>query len=216
MSLYFGLVDYCDKEIIMSDTNQPKPRKTKDQEKIEEMQETVDRTKKVMVDNIDKLLERGDKLEQLVDKTEQTEDKSQLFNQNAKQMQIKARFQNIAIGAALVGLVVGGFYGLSAGIGLPMVAICGGIGAVVCYSAVWMFSGAIQSILKLPFLSLGFNEAPSNVSASSPEPKNVIELSTPGANLLQLYNEQLEHHPSIAQESYVGTNENRLKAKLAI
>lgn len=132
-----------------------KPR-TEDDIKIQDMKETIDRTKEIMVDNIDQLLQRGDKLEQLLDKTDQAEEQAQIFTQQARQIQIKARFENIAMTAAMLGFVLGGFYGLSSGIGLPMVAICGGIGGVVFYSVVWMFSGAIQSILKLPFLNFGF------------------------------------------------------------
>ncbi|MCS5707466.1 hypothetical protein CC99x_000965 [Candidatus Berkiella cookevillensis] len=130
---------------------------TADDIKIQDMTETIDRTKRIMVDNIDQLLQRGEKLEQLLDKTAQTEEKAQIFTQQARQIQIKARFENIAMTAAMIGFILGGFYGLSAGIGLPMVAICGGIGGVVFYSVVWMFSGAIQSILKLPFFNLGFS-----------------------------------------------------------
>ena len=133
-----------------------KPR-TEDDIKIQDMKETIDRTKEIMVDNIDQLLQRGDKLEQLLDKTDQAEEQAQIFTQQARQIQIKARFENIAMTAAMLGFVLGGFYGLSSGIGLPMVAICGGIGGVVFYSVVWMFSGAIQSILKLPFLNFGFS-----------------------------------------------------------
>lgn len=156
-SVIFGVDFFCSiikRYIMTSPTIQPR---TADDIKIQDMKDTIDRTKEIMVDNIDQLLQRGEKLEQLLDKTDQAEEKAQIFTQQARQIQIKARFENIAMTAAMIGFILGGFYGLSSGIGLPMVAICGGIGGVIFYSVVWMLSGAIQSILKLSFFNLGFS-----------------------------------------------------------
>lgn len=138
--------------------------KTQDQQVIEEMKKTVDETKKIMVDNIDQLLDRGTKLEQLTDKSEQIEDQAQAFSQNARQMYIKARFESIAMGGALIGMILGAILALSSGLGLPVVAVGAGIGGALGYSLVWMFSGAIQSIMKLPIFNVGGAESTQGIA----------------------------------------------------
>lgn len=140
------------------------PLETQDTRNIRQAQENVDAAKEVMVENIGKLLERGELLERLEDKTARMDEQSKMTSEKAKQIYIKSRFDNIAMSAALVGLVFGGLYGLGSGIGLPMIVICGGLGSALCYSAVWMFSGVIQSFLQLPIFNSNVSVKQSNQS----------------------------------------------------
>lgn len=199
--------------IVTESTEKPKPL-TADDLKIKDMKDTVDRTKKIMVDNIDQLLQRGEKLEKLVDKSDQTQEQAQIFTQQARQIQIKARFENIALTAAMLGFVIGGFYGLSSGIGLPMVAICGGIGGVIFYSVVWMFSGAIQSILKLPFLNFGFSLSPEKISE---EDFSLVKEFQPSINPISMNDAGMNDESFNYIKPYViRTPNNALKHKMPV
>ena len=53
---------------------------------IAKIKSEVDNTKKIMLDSIDKLLERGDKINDLIEKTDQLEFNSQAFRMNAQKL----------------------------------------------------------------------------------------------------------------------------------
>lgn len=120
------------------------------------LQGQVDDTKEVLLDTIDQLIERGENLESVADKTGETEDQSLEFTGNAHKMRVKAQFKSWALTASIVGMVIGGFYGLSMGASLPMMLASSGIVGALFYGGMWMCSGVIQSFIGLPFFRFSF------------------------------------------------------------
>ena len=127
---------------------------------IKKLQQQVEDTTEVAVDNIGLVVERGERLEEIIDTTRQTEEQALEFSGNARQMYIKAKFQNWALGAAIFGMLLGAGYGFSMGASVPMVLASTGLGGVLFYGAMWMASGAIQSFMQLPFFSFAFETTP--------------------------------------------------------
>jgi len=123
-------------------------KKSKDP-KIAAIQAEVEATKKIMENNIDKMLERGEKLQALVDKTEKLKNESQAFNQNAKQLKQVMGFKNFALGLVLLGAGIGALVGLyavlAAGYGWGVLPLCTGGGGAVFY----LLTKPIEAIFKL-------------------------------------------------------------------
>tara|TARA_R110002110_G_scaffold271566_3_gene487006 strand:- start:29219 stop:29830 length:612 start_codon:yes stop_codon:yes gene_type:complete len=126
---------------------------------VKRLKDQVADTTEVVLDTIDQLVERGENLEDLVDQTGQTEDKALEFTGNARKMLVKAKFKSWALSAAMVGGIVGGFYGLSVGASIPMLLASSGMVGALFYGVMWMCSGIIQSGMRLPFLGFSFQPA---------------------------------------------------------
>lgn len=137
---------------------------------IKKLQAQVDDTKEVAVDNIGQIVERGEKLQGIADTTRQTEEQALEFTGNARQMYIKARFKNWALSAAILGMLFGAGYAFSVGASMPMVLASTGMAGVMFYGVMWMASGLIQSVMGLPFFSMGFE---SNVTVDD-HPSNLL------------------------------------------
>jgi len=75
-------------------------------DKITQVTKKVDETKKVMVENIERVLDRGEKIELLVSRTEQLQDQSYRFASNSKSLRITACLTNIKLWIALVIVIV--------------------------------------------------------------------------------------------------------------
>lgn len=137
-----------------SGSTPPTEKDKKDQ--IKRLKEQVADTTEVVLDTIDQIVERGENLEEVIDGTDQTDDKALEFNGNAHKMLVKAKFKSWALTAAMVGGIVGGFYGLSVGASIPMLLASSGIVGGLFYGVMWMCSGIIQSGMSLPFFGLSF------------------------------------------------------------
>jgi vesicle-associated membrane protein 7 len=55
-------------------------------DKIQQVRNALEDTKNIMVENIDKVLERGEKIELLVDKTDRLRDQGLKFEKNSRQL----------------------------------------------------------------------------------------------------------------------------------
>jgi len=152
------------------------------------LQGQVDDTKEVLLDTIDQLIERGSNLESIADKTGETEEQSLEFTSNAHKMRVKAQFKSWAMTASIVGMVIGGFYGLSMGASLPMMLASSGIVGALFYGGMWMCSGIIQSFIGLPIFRFSFQ---SNIQQDermfiNTEQMNIVPDATPMLHAFQL------------------------------
>ncbi|ESL08988.1 vesicle-associated membrane protein (VAMP) [Trypanosoma rangeli SC58] len=75
-------------------------------DKIGKINEQLDSTKEVMLENLDRLIDRGDRIESLCDKTEQLRDEAQGFHSNARALKRIILLRNIKLAIALI-LVLG-------------------------------------------------------------------------------------------------------------
>lgn len=151
---------------------------------IKKLQAQVDDTKEVAVDNIGQIVERGEKLQGIADTTRQTEEQALEFTGNARQMYIKARFQNWALSAAILGMLFGAAYAFSVGASMPMVLASTGMAGVMFYGVMWMASGLIQSVMSLPFFSMGFE---SGATVDDHPSNNLTTAMTPQLSDHQTY-----------------------------
>lgn len=76
-------------------------------------QSEVNQVKQIMVENVDRLLERGERVNLLVDRTAETRNSADLFNRQATHLQRKLWFQNVKV--VLIGavLLVGGVFAVT-------------------------------------------------------------------------------------------------------
>jgi len=74
-------------------------------DKISLVQKKVDETKKVMVENIERVLDRGEKIELLVSRTEQLADQSYKFNSASRTLKYAYCFYNVKLWIALIVVV---------------------------------------------------------------------------------------------------------------
>ncbi|KAK9839271.1 hypothetical protein WJX81_005050 [Elliptochloris bilobata] len=74
--------------------------------KVASVQRKVDEVKTIMVDNIEKVLERGERLELLVDKTDNLRTQADRFHQTGRQLRSKMWWQNMKLKVAAVGIFV--------------------------------------------------------------------------------------------------------------
>ncbi|RNE94880.1 putative vesicle-associated membrane protein, partial [Trypanosoma conorhini] len=75
-------------------------------DKIGKINEQLDSTKQVMLENLDRLIDRGERIESLCDKTEQLRDEAQGFHSNTRALKRKMLIRNIKLAIALI-LVLG-------------------------------------------------------------------------------------------------------------
>ncbi len=124
-------------------------------QKIKKIQAEVDATKKIMEQNIDKMLERGQKLEALKDKSEQLKTESQAFNQNAVKLKQALQFKNVALTIILIGMAIGaavGLYGvLAAGYSWFCLPISMLLGAGLSYLLTKPLSGMFHLYQKMHY-----------------------------------------------------------------
>jgi len=108
---------------IMQKFNDPK------NDKIAVLNEKIDDVKAQMIDNIDKVIERGQKLDQLAEQTNELSESAVKFKKTAKQLKnnLLARlvFLIMLLIFILIGLVV---IAIFAGCGFPFFPRCGGLG----------------------------------------------------------------------------------------
>jgi len=75
-------------------------------DKITQVQKKVDETKKVMVENIERVLDRGEKIELLVTRTEQLQDQSYKFQEGSRSLKWSFCYTNFKLWIALILVVV--------------------------------------------------------------------------------------------------------------
>jgi len=75
-------------------------------DKIALVQKKVDDTKKVMVENIERVLDRGEKIELLVSRTEQLQDQSYKFSSESRGLRLAYCFTNIKLWIVLFIVVI--------------------------------------------------------------------------------------------------------------
>lgn len=126
-------------------------------QKIKLIQQQVDETKKIMEDNIDKMLARGEKLQALKDKTEKLKTESQAFNQNAVQLKQVYAFKNFTLSVVLWGAAIGAGLGLYsvlvAGSHWSFLPFCTGLCAALAYALTWPLKGLFELYQKWRFTS---------------------------------------------------------------
>lgn len=124
-------------------------------QKIKAIQQQVDETKKIMEDNIDKMLARGEKLKALKDKTDLLKTESQAFNQNALQLKQSYAFKNFALTVVLWGAAIGAVLGLYsvlfAGSHWSFLPLCTGICSALSYALTWPLQGLFNLYQKWRF-----------------------------------------------------------------
>lgn len=74
-------------------------------DKIGSIAKQLDATKDIMIENIDKILERGEKIELLVDKTDKLSEQAYKFEKSSRQLKHTMYWQNFKM-YALIGFVV--------------------------------------------------------------------------------------------------------------
>ncbi|EIE19250.1 R-SNARE protein, VAMP72-family [Coccomyxa subellipsoidea C-169] len=74
--------------------------------KIASVQKKVDEVKNIMVDNIEKVLERGEKIELLVDKTDNLRFQADRFHKTGRQLRSKMWWQNMKMKLIIAAVVV--------------------------------------------------------------------------------------------------------------
>jgi len=81
-------------------------------DKISEVKKNIDETKAVMVDNIERILERGERIELLVDRTENLSTQSHVFHSSSRKLKYAMCLKNVkmwiaifVIGAVLIWLI---------------------------------------------------------------------------------------------------------------
>ncbi|KAI4365741.1 hypothetical protein MLD38_021703 [Melastoma candidum] len=75
--------------------------------KVAKVKAQVSEVKGVMMENIEKVLDRGEKIELLVDKTENLRSQAQDFRQQGTQMRRKMWLQHMKIKLIVLGIVIG-------------------------------------------------------------------------------------------------------------
>ena len=97
----------------------------KKEDKIAVVQKNIDEVKNIMIQNIDKILERGDKIEILVTKTDELQSNAVVFNKTAKKVKMHFLCKNLRL-TILVSLI------LLAVIMLIVILSCGGFNFDKC------------------------------------------------------------------------------------
>ncbi|KAL6044494.1 Vesicle-associated membrane protein, variant 2 [Balamuthia mandrillaris] len=79
-------------------------------DKIGMVQAKVDETKKVMVENIERVLDRGEKIELLVSRTEQLQDQSYKFSRESKRLRWAMCYTNVKLWIAIIVVIAVRFF----------------------------------------------------------------------------------------------------------
>lgn len=124
-------------------------------QKIKAIQQQVDETKKIMEDNIDKMLARGEKLQALKEKTDKLKKESQAFNQSALQLKQTQAFKNftstILLWGAAIGAVLGLYGVIIAGSHWSFLPLCTGLCTALSYALTWPLKGLFELYQKWRF-----------------------------------------------------------------
>ncbi len=75
-------------------------------DKIQQMKKDIDETKNIMVQNIEKVLERGERIDLLVTRTEEMNEQSYKFKSGATELKKKLWWKNIKLWIVIIVLVL--------------------------------------------------------------------------------------------------------------
>lgn len=75
-------------------------------DKLQNLKKNIDEVKGVMIENIDRILERGEKIDLLVDKTETLERRADTFRSNATELKRKMWWKNFMMKVAIVVVIL--------------------------------------------------------------------------------------------------------------
>lgn len=91
--------------------------------KIEAVRKEVEETKKIMLDNIDKLIERGKKIERLKEKSEGLSDQSHMFATQARRLKWNLMLKNAVLTLVILSMALGAAYGFYTGASIPWICV---------------------------------------------------------------------------------------------
>jgi len=94
-------------------------------DKLTQIKDDMDSTRKVMVENIDRMLERGEKIELLVDKTDNLSMQAQTFKKKSTNLKRVMCMQNLKLWLIIIFVVLLVIYFITA-------SVCGGLGLPNC------------------------------------------------------------------------------------
>ena len=75
-------------------------------DKISQMKKDIDDTKNIMVQNIEKVLERGERIDLLVTRTEEMQEQSYKFKSGATELKTKLWWKNVKLWLVIACLVI--------------------------------------------------------------------------------------------------------------
>jgi hypothetical protein len=123
--------------------------------KIEKLKKELDDTKKIMVNNVDKLIIRGQKLEKLKDKTQEIADQSHFLMTDTRKLKYKMYWHNFALTVVIVASAMGGLYGLFSGYSWPGILASGVLTGFLSYGLTKIAAQIQQTYFRLPFVNEG-------------------------------------------------------------
>jgi len=97
----------------------------KDNDKLTEINDNIQQVKSVMIENIDKVLERGERIELLVDKTDQLDQSASKFKKHAKELKRSMCWKNAKLTIIIIFVLLIIAYVIAA-------AACGGLNLHKC------------------------------------------------------------------------------------
>ncbi|MBN9286540.1 MAG: hypothetical protein BGO43_06340 [Gammaproteobacteria bacterium 39-13] len=165
--------------------------------KIKQIQQEIDETKKIMLQNIDKVIVRGRKIETLRDRSKEMQEKSQRFVKQAKHLKNKEKFYNLALEIVIVGAGVGAAYGVFAGYGWPLILTMAFLGGSAGYAVAWIWSGIqqkISSIFSYGKYIFSQGEVPTSFDASMNKPPLLKDKEALLSQYQNTANEVLSHY----------------------
>jgi hypothetical protein len=118
--------------------------------KIQQVQQQIDETKKIMAKNIENVIIRGQKLEKLRDKTKEMALQSQLFAKSAHQLKSAKQWGMIAMTCVLIGFGLGALYGLVSGLSWPLIFTCSVLGGGIVFVLTQIASALQQTANRIP------------------------------------------------------------------
>lgn len=123
--------------------------------KIEKLKKELDDTKKIMVENVDKLIIRGQKLEKLKDNTQEIVDQSHFLMTDARKLKYKMYWRNFALTVVILASAMGGVYGLFSGFSWPWILASSALAGFISYGLTKIVSQMQQAYFRLPFVNEG-------------------------------------------------------------
>jgi hypothetical protein len=118
--------------------------------KIQQVQQQIDETKKIMAKNIEKVIIRGQKLEKLRDKTQEMTLQSQFFAKSAHQLKRAKQWGMLAMISVLIGFGLGALYGLVSGLAWPLILVCSALGGGIAFVLTQIASALQQTANRMP------------------------------------------------------------------
>lgn len=114
--------------------------------KLQLLQSQVDEVKAIMIDNIERVINRNESLESLIEKTERLREQSKVFKRRAKQLsffeKLKAETGSIMLATALVGLTV-----------VSVACVLGAVG-VLAYDAVSLIAISMALLAAAVYIAI--------------------------------------------------------------